>query len=359
MSDKDKDILYSKPLERRNFWSSFISAVEAKPYESKVLIGKSGLSHPIITLGTDSKRKRLIVISADADGRSAALTQQDIQAAYPELKVILARPIAINLAKIANDLNDFFGKSRLDQEDIIQLGTSQKIVKQKIERQIGHFFEKSALPVLQALGHASLNTNATWQDVIMQLSHVQFINPNSEEYINQKPPIIEFTSLIGLDPSEIDRQMGVCSIPLYELSIKEAEVFHSGKDIEQVRYILNKHNILQYFFPPPDTLALGFIEKEKNSLSTLKSKIRKSPEIGHPFGPNEILSSDSKLENIIETLKEKGFSIEGELGLELTDKGTSFRQIIKFTPREGLLSKISKILSIKIDFNLKDLFNQS
>jgi len=169
------------------------------------------------------------------------------------------------------------------------------------------------------------------------------------------PPVVRFGSLVALDPAELDRQMGICSVPLYEFSIGEAEVFHAGSDVERAREILKARDIFQYFFPAPDHLALGLIEKNHLSPSALVEWLRRPPDIGHPFGPLELIDRNLQFNEIVDALKDRGFSVEGEVGLELTDSGQISRATVKFKPREGFLSKLSNVVSINIDLNLKDL----
>lgn len=59
---------------------------------------------------------------------------------------------------------------------------------------------------------------------------------------------------------------------------------------------------------------------------------------------------------LVDSLKDRGLSVEGEVGLELTDEGRVIRSAVRFKPREGFLSKLSNVISVQIDFNLKDLF---
>ena len=354
----------SSTEQRKTFWETFIRAVEAEPEQIRSLRGASGLVHPTVAIGVDRTRKRLVVVSGDSNGRSAALAQADIQAAYQDYKVILARPIAVNLARAAEALATFFGKPEIGQRDLARL--SDERTKRVFEHRAKLLIDAAFVPAIQAVGYAALNAPATWQDVITQLSHVQFMsssdftqNLETSKEAKADLPVIRFGALVALDPAEIDRQMGVCSVPLYELSGDEALVFHSGVDIEAARELLRTHHILQYFFPAPDHLALGLIEKKSAPPSTLAGWLEQSPNIGHPFGPSELVASNMTLDELVNVLKEQGFSVEGEFGLELTDSGKASRATVRFKPREGFLSKLSNVVSVKIDLNLNDLFKPS
>ena len=61
-------------------------------------------------------------------------------------------------------------------------------------------------------------------------------------------------------------------------------------------------------------------------------------------------------EEIVDALKDRGLVIEGDVGLTVTDRGLGTRANVRFKPREGLLSKISNLFSVKVDLSLKDIF---
>lgn len=344
---------------KAEFWKSFIRAVEADPKEPRPLRGASGLIHPVIALGLDEKRRRLVIISGEPDARTAAMAQADIQATMPFMNVIFGRPAPINLAIIAQVVLETFGSLNLGQSDIQKLG---ELFQDK--KFAESFAERVFKPIIQAFQFASLNLVASWMEVIKQLSFIE-LETISEKSPDEKPKVYNILSkgqtirlgkLIALDPVEIDRQLGICSVPLYDLSPEEAEVFHSGSDIEHVREILKLHNIFQYFFPAPDQLTLGLVEAQKISVDELLGQLTEVPKIGHPFGKPEIISPTANLPNVIEGLQERGLIVEGEVGLELTPTGATSRAVVRFKPREGLLSKIANIISVKIGLNIKDLF---
>jgi hypothetical protein len=55
-------------------------------------------------LGVDEKRNRVIAVSSEPNSRIAALMQVDVQAAMPEMKVLVARPIVVDLGMIARSI---------------------------------------------------------------------------------------------------------------------------------------------------------------------------------------------------------------------------------------------------------------
>jgi hypothetical protein len=84
----------------KEFWKGFLRALGAEPGRpAEYLIGASGLNHPLVAYGLDEKLRRLIIISADADARSAALAQADLQNRYTDHKIIFGLPIAVNVTR--------------------------------------------------------------------------------------------------------------------------------------------------------------------------------------------------------------------------------------------------------------------
>lgn len=214
--------------------------------------------------------------------------------------------------------------------------------------------------VLKGLPFISLNFVAFFKEIIQQLSLLEI--ENVEEVKEAQEPVadsktIRLTRLMALDPVEVDRRVGVCSIPLYDFLEDEFEIFKE-RDIEQVQDILKRHGIFQYFFPSPDHLALGLIENNKAPARMILDNLVCVPEMGHPFGQPELGSLNVKVGEIISALKEQKLVVDGDIGLELTMPGTTLRANVRYKPREGLFAKIANIISIKlnIDWSLKDLF---
>jgi hypothetical protein len=207
------------------------------------------------------------------------------------------------------------------------------------------------------LSAASLNLVAVWKDVIQQLSLIE-IEPHPRALPDGKTvaPTLHLRKLVALDPAEVDRSLGVCSLPLYEFSESDVEVLQRGIDLEAAREILRARDIFQYFFPPPDHLALGLAESRTRPASELVADLVRTPEIGHPFGQFEVVDSSLNLNEVVVSLQERGLLVDGEVGVEVTEGGKQLRAQVRFRPREGLLARLANVLSIKVDLSLKDLF---
>lgn len=125
-------------------------------------------------------------------------------------------------------------------------------------------------------------------------------------------------------------------------------------DIEAIREVLRHQQVLQFFFPSADHLALGLIDRGLQDPSSVLNELSKAPSVGHPFGPPELTSTELPIGETIDALQEKGYLVEGEIGIEMTRSAKSIRANIRFKPREGIVSKIANNVSVKLD--LKDLF---
>jgi hypothetical protein len=200
-----------------------------------------------------------------------------------------------------------------------------------------------------------------YKEVLQQIRFVEFhAGPDlvDEEHFKARDrhSSLDLGSIVSIDPVEYDRRLGLCSIPLYDFDNRSIEYFHRGTDLEAARAVLKQYGIFQYFFPPPDHLALGLAEASPRDSRTLATDVANVPSLGHPFGAFEIVDSGTNLAETIASLKAQGFMVQGEIGLELTESGRAVRSTVKFSPREGIFSKIARVLSIKVDLSMKDLF---
>jgi len=348
--------------QKAEFWRTLLLAVEVEPRSATAIRGASGFSHPVVSVGVDEARRRVVIISGEPDARSAALAHGDIQAAMPSLKVMMARPIAVNLGAAARIFSEMVGRVSFGQKDLEWFKeTRSKEYLEEIGLQIKARLVRDGLAI-EPWSIASLNSLAVWKEIVQQLSLVELEFTSQEnatpEGTPQTPlPTLRFTKLVGLDPAEADRGLGVCAVPLYGFSSNDVDIFHSGRDIEAARNVLRQRAILQYFFPSADQLALGFAEQ----LSTpreIVDRLSRTPDVGHPFGELEIVDPSIRLNDTVSALQELGLLVEGEAGVEITETGKTIRAQVRFKPREGLLKRLSNVLSVKIDLSLRDLFKQ-
>ena len=342
---------------KSEFWNNIIRATEAEPREAKTLLGISGYSHPVIAVGVDEKRKRVVMISGEYEARFAALAQGDIQAAMPSVKVIMARPSAINLGPIAKVLSEIIGNVSIGPEEMKWLQENKEGVRERVEEIKCRIGDKISGFMTSHFSALNLNIIPTINEAIQQLLLIE-VEPDNNKATETKAelPIFNVQKLAVLDPAEADRLMGVCSIPLYDIEKEYVEALNLKPDVDLAKELLCKHNILQYFFPAADHLALGLVDNSKKLTSTLMEQLIRTPVEGHPYGELEIIKGSSNLQDVVDALKDKGYLVEGEFGVEVTNEGQSLRSQVRFKPREGLINKLSKIFSLKVDISLKDFF---
>ena len=65
-------------MSTTNFWNAIVSAAEAVPQAAGHIRGASGTNHELLVFGVDKNRNRLILVTKEADARSAALVQGDV-----------------------------------------------------------------------------------------------------------------------------------------------------------------------------------------------------------------------------------------------------------------------------------------
>jgi len=346
-------------VSKSEFWRTFLRAVETEPRIATTMQGASGLVHPVTAVGVDEQRRRVVIISAESDARSAAMAHADIQVALPSMRVVMARPIPVNLGDIAKAISEVVGSVTLGPDQWRSLQARFPSAQEETAgKRIGEFLATHGLKTLE---FAALNLAAVAKEIIQQLSLLELAvvpNTSAEKEASLVTPVpkgVAMSKLIALDPAEVDRRVGVCSIPLYALKPEEGEVFARGIDVERAREILRSYDIFQYFFPAADQLTLALVDGQPGRTDDVVGRLLRVPEVGHPFGPLEVLRPGIEMVHIVDALQERGLVVEGEMGVELTKEGTSVRALVRYKPREGLLARLSRVFSIKADLNLKDL----
>jgi hypothetical protein len=342
------------------FWNNIIRAAEAEPREANSLRGASGFPHPVVALGVDESRRRVVIVSGEGDARSAALAQGDIQAVMPSAKLIMVRPVAVNLGFASKILREVIGRVQLHQSDLDWIGQHPNEVREGLNT-----FSKTLTVGIKDIfipfSAVPLNLIGLIKEVIQQLSFIETYPTQmakAEEDTQAKAGffVIDFGRLSILDPIEADRIMGVCSIPLYKLLEDEIERLKNHSCAEEAREILRRHDVLQYFFPAADHLALGLLDREPVSAKEIVDRLKRTPQLGHPFGPLEIVNQHVSLNEVIDALQERGLLVEGKANFEVTPEGRSVRAEVSFKPREGLISKLLQRFSFNVDLSLRDLF---
>lgn len=350
----------SVPDPKRQFWDTFLRAMETEPRDVRSIRGASGFVHPILAAGVDEGRKRTLIVSGDPDARTAALAQADIQAVAPSTKIVMARPIAINLQSLALSVIGHVGAARLPVSRLQPVNPEDTNEKTQLpdflQSLLSDTIEKGSRP----FKFVELNTLSFVKELAQQLSLVKFegfeIAGKPQLPDLKLAPTVILEQLVSFDPVAVDRSGGVCAIPLYQLEDDDFDAFSQG-DEDKARACLSKHHVFQYFFPPADQIALAIADRRLvNTPDSLYRYVETAPEIGHPLAPNELVDPHAPITELVDALRDRGLLVEGSTAIEVSPAGQVVRKEIKFRPREGLMEKLSRVLSIKLDVSLKDIF---
>src|SRR6267378_6271000 len=68
------------------------------------LCEKCGLDHPAQAIAVEDKNRRVIIVSAEQNARVAAMMQGDVQATMPDVRVLVARPVVVDLGVMARSM---------------------------------------------------------------------------------------------------------------------------------------------------------------------------------------------------------------------------------------------------------------
>jgi hypothetical protein len=330
------------------FWTSFIRAVEAEPHEINSVQGASGIQHPVVAIGVDAGRRRLVLVSLETDARAAALMQADLQSAFRAIQIVVARPDFLNLGEFARmmlteadtgvttkELLSSYASWMRGQPGILAI--PDDLLREWARANLSHLSWKLSKLTLKSTEGAPHSPSFAPEELI------------GEEVEDGPRRLLE--SVAQTDQMEQDRRMGLCPVPLYEFSSSEFELLQSGTDVEAVREMLRRLDLLQYFLPAPDHLALGLIDLGKiSTVPNLIDNLVKTPDFGHPFGPHELIPAQTGFRDMILELRNRGFVAGGELNLEITDQGRQARSLVQARPREGLLFKILNRVSASLSF---------
>jgi hypothetical protein len=334
-----------------SFWSGFFKSINCEFKNVTTIQGDSGIQHSILALGIDEEMKRIVIVQDEQDARVVSMVQADVQAKIPDYSILMVRPISINLSTAFTSLALLFGSYKLTDLHLANFKTEGE-PDEVVEKNKGKIEELVNLvnPQIEIIQRTKPNLVPIFKEIIQQLSHLKFISGMTS---GQKFEM-DFQELMNFNPVIYDTTLGICPLPLYNFSVAEAESFFKP-NLELNQHILKKHGIYQFFYPPADSLALGIIENEKVSAQDVIKRIIEVPKYGHPLGKNELIEV-KKLNEIVDALKDKNLIVEGEISLTLTEDGKEQRMLVKYAPRESIFKKISYIFSLKVDFNLKDLF---
>ena len=333
------------------FWSNLLRAIRTVPGDMEALRGASGISHQVVAAGADDAGQRLIVISAAGDARMAALAHADLQTAFNPIRVILARPVVIDLPTAAAHLSRMIGRTTLSSADLSAIpgAPDQKAVQEAMQ------------PYIDSLGELAkqwFDNAAGVQDIGFVIGFLQFVDQmrlvkfDSSEGRLQ----IDLSGLVASSSTASDEDFGICPVPLHSFTGDEMETISAGRSTDEIVGILRRQGIYQYFFPPADQLALGLADRTTATASQLMGALGSAPKLGHPFGENEVLPASLRVAEILDALMDRKLLVAGEVDVKVSQQGETLRAKVKFGPRESVVSKVINRFNVNLD--LKAIFDQ-
>jgi hypothetical protein len=279
--------------------------------------------------------------------------QVDVQATLPDAHVLVARPIMFDIGQVSRRVLLGLSTGTLVVHDVVSAIEHFQTLDEVDSKK----FAQAKLEPLSLLLEGATRLDLPFSSQFLGLAQ-QIINIDWEKHLQGNMTlagvVTAFMSTSQMDPTEADRQMGVCPLPFFELTEQNWELLLSGKHIDEVQELLKKLGVYQYFYPAPEHLLLGLAEKHLSKEGSIIKAAEVSPVIGHPIGKPELFPDAANIVDALEAIKAAGYVAEAEVGYTLTSKGQEIRQTMKVRPREGFLEKLSRVLQIKLDINSKD-----
>ncbi|MGR3760634.1 hypothetical protein ACUXV3_10965 [Roseobacteraceae bacterium NS-SX3] len=335
-------------------WEAFCSALGTEHREAKEIHGASGLSHPVEAIGVDEKGKRVVLISGENNPRITALMRGDVQATMPDLRVLVARPLAVDLAHAARKM--FFTEH--GSLNVSKLITFAGILQSgdKSGDAFREEFGETADQLIQATVRSALPVRSHILNLVDQLGAMDWTGFSLLKERDPQQLLSDvLTRFAGIDNLAGDREQGICPIPTYELTEADWDLFSRNKEVDEIQSRLKDLGIFQYFYPPADELALGMVDRGFPTNEKIVSSLSLAEEQGHLPSANTLIPEVEDLPDLLNGLKAHGYIVEGEFSTELTEEGQSARKLIRLRPREGVIAKLSRLISVSVDLNLKDL----
>lgn len=339
-------------------WESFFKALAVEHRPATEIAGDSGIMHQVQAIGVDDKTRRVVIVAAEHNPRSAALMRVDVQAMMPEAKVLVARPLAIDIAHASRSL--FSTKlGTPDLAKVLELGNilgSGALAEPMLKAKYGPIFSK----LMEGISRSNLPVKSHLLNIVEQVAEIDWGRIKDAGFTDPTSIAYEVVSQINqTDNLAADRKHGVCPVPTYELTEQDWDLFASGKHIEEVKERLKALNIYQYFFPPADSVALGLIDREVGTAADIERGFELAQQSGHVVSKNELIPDASELPELLEGLKTMGYIAEGEFSYETTQEGRTVRQTIRVRPRESFVTKIVNRINISASLSPKDFFPPS
>jgi hypothetical protein len=327
---------------RPEFWPGVLRAAGVEPRAASDIGGASGVRHGVIAVGVNEIEKRLVIVSAESDARGVALAQADIQSAMPEYKVIAVRPVMVSASQFASAISQSMGGGRISLRSLFDLQSVPEHERfETYDKYFSGVFKHIDQWVRNGASVESLTATQALKQFIDQATPVHFEGTEDDLFV-------DLTNVIHGEGDPTDIELGICGFPLYGMSEADLDSFSARGDVDQARDVLRKHGVLQYFFPAPDQLVLGAIDRGA-VISSPDYPVVLAESLGHPAGQMELVPADTQLPDLIDALVARKLLVSGEVDVQVSEEGIKQRTNVRFSPREGIVSKILNRISVSID----------
>ena len=135
---------------------------------------------------------------------------------------VIARQFAKSLGGVEFSLEQF--KCYAARMDVAKKGKQKKNIDKDLDRLIG--------PALLVFTNVTLPGMTQIVDVTQQAAYLDWNQVLTATVKNPENPTLFFAKLTEIDNLAIDRQHGICPIPLYEFTEQDWELFAQGSRIE-------------------------------------------------------------------------------------------------------------------------------
>ena len=333
--EKALTILRDKDLDNGLFWKNFVRALDAEPRDDNVVRGISGIEHKLLGIGVNDKDRRLVLVSDTPTAEHAALMQVDVAATSRDLNVVIARPAAFDLTGPVRKIVEAYGSPVLDKtaiEKFNELGKKED--DQAMRMAFGQLFGAFMLTAARAFTFTPLTGYSQFQQFVSQLSLIDFTTALSDEngQVDLKP-------FAELDITLKDRELGICPVPLYKFEETQMETILSATNAEPVTEVLHDLDIHQYFFPEPEDVGLGLVDRGITNPENVETALTTAPKIGHPYAGSGGDVSAQFAHEIVQRLIDNERLEEAEV-LMVTEDGAQLRVRAKAKPSEAFIVKL-------------------
>jgi hypothetical protein len=225
-----------------SFWRPMMLALGTTPTGTTKLKGASGVEHRVVEVGTDEARKRLVILNDAADPMVAAFIQSDLQQAYRDQRVIVARISLVNLDSSVREAGKENGMSSFTVKQLVGMLERKELDMEALKPLLGGV-------VKQMMGDPKVKNHspgAFFLQFVSQLTRFKWSNLATTDPHHSEATI---GSLLPGDDSDIETQLGICTMPMYSVTADQVESVKASTGLDPARELLLQMGVWGYFFP--------------------------------------------------------------------------------------------------------------